>query len=214
MLYPKMNQSNTALLVIDIVNGCVDKKCEIPGWKIFYSKIRKMIPYLNNFINKYRRTTESPIIFVNITQWKKEYLSNNINELYTDPRACYYSEDDSGFSEEFYLVSPKKGDIVITKNHYDAFTSRELRNLLERKKIHYLVVTGIFGDGCVLATICGGFSRGYNFIILKDLIETTDDPDRQILQKLLKKFTWPLMYGKTITSKEFFKSWKKQSKKF
>ena len=214
MIYEKMNQSNTALVVIDIVNDCAHKKCETPEWKIFYSKIRKMIPHLNDFISKYREAVGGLIIFVNITPWKKKYLPDNLNELYTDPKACYYSEDDSGFPEKFYLVSPKKEDFVVTKNNYDAFASKEFRDLLKQKKIRYLVVTGIFGDGCVLATICGGFSRGYNFVILKDLIETTDVPDRQEIQKLLKKFIWPFMYGRTITSKTFLKSWKKQLNRF
>ena len=63
----------------------------------------------------------------------------------------------------------------------------------------------MLGDGCVNATIQGGFSLDYNFLILKDLIETMDNKDRQQLLKLLKKYTWPLLYGRTITSKQFIK---------
>jgi len=56
----------------------------------------------------------------------------------------------------------------------------------------------------VHATIQGGFSAGFSFIILKDLIETTDLRVRQELQGLLKQYTWPVMFGKTIDSKDFF----------
>jgi nicotinamidase-related amidase len=66
------------------------------------------------------------------------------------------------------------------------------------------IPAGVFGDGCVHSTIQGGFSAGYNFVILKDLIETTDDKTRQKLQKLLKEYTWPVMFGETINSKKFF----------
>jgi len=62
-------------------------------------------------------------------------------------------------------------------------------------------VSGVFSDGCVDATVKGGFSKGYNFLILKDLVETTDVKIRQDLQKLLKEYTWPAMFGKTIESK-------------
>src|SRR5512142_1487178 len=41
---------------------------------------------------------------------------------------------------------------------YDAFASPELIEHLERARVRYVVVAGVFGDGCVLATICGGFS--------------------------------------------------------
>ena len=34
----------------------------------------------------------------------------------------------------------------------------------------------------------------------KDLIETTDDEERQAFQRYLKQRTWPLMYGTTVES--------------
>jgi nicotinamidase-related amidase len=64
----------------------------------------------------------------------------------------------------------------------------------------YVIVAGVFGDGCVMASICGGFSKGYRLVIARDLIETTDDDARQALQEQLKQRTWPLMYGPTIDS--------------
>jgi nicotinamidase-related amidase len=70
--------------------------------------------------------------------------------------------------------------------------------------VKYCVITGVFGDGCVNSTLQGGFSDGYNLIILKDLIETSDVKTRQKLQKLLKDYTRPVMFGKTINSECFF----------
>ena len=203
-----MNSKNTALLVIDIINGCCDKNLEEPKWDVHFTKIRKMIPKLVKFIKDFKKTVGSQVIFVNITPWIKEHLPKNIKELYTDPKAFCYSDDNTGFSEEFYLVKPEKDDITLIKNTYDAFANPKLKKLLKKKKIQYLLITGVFTDGCVLATICGGFQAGFNFIILKDLIETTDVKKRQILQKCLKEYTFPTMYGKTITSKEFLRSWK------
>tara|TARA_Y100000310_G_scaffold311282_1_gene357424 strand:- start:936 stop:1244 length:309 start_codon:yes stop_codon:yes gene_type:complete len=79
-----------------------------------------------------------------------------------------------------------------------------LKTSLSCIKTPHAAVAGVFGDGCVESTIQGGFSAGYNFIILKDLIETTDVPVRQRIQKLLKEYTWPVMFGKTIQTKDFF----------
>ena len=203
-----MNSKNTALLVIDIINSCAHKNCEIPARGITFLKIRKMIPKLEKFIGDWREKIGGLIIFTNTVPWRKKYLPDNINELYHDPKTRYYSKDTFGFPEKFYKIFPQKGDAVITKNSMDAFTNRKLEDILKKNKIRYLAVAGIFGDGCVLAVICGGFSRGYNFVILKDLIETTDIKIRQKLLKLLKEYTWPVMYGKTITSNEFLKAWK------
>lgn len=110
---------------------------------------------------------------------------------------------------QFYLVPPTDVDIVVTKNSYSAFVGTDLDKKLKEKGIKYLIITGIFSDGCVLATIVDGFAKGYNFIILQDLIETTDSKTRQTLQEHLKKFTFPLMYGQTISSTEFLKITKK-----
>jgi len=201
-----MNKTNTALLIIDPVNSCAHEKCETPEWKLHFSKIRKMIPKLDKFVDEYRKKTNGLIIFTTITPWNKDHLPDNLNELYTDPEACYYSEDESGFDEEFFGITPNKKDLVIAKNTYDVFTNEKMIRTLKKRGIKYVVVVGVFTDGCVLASVIGGFSQGYNFVILKDLIETTDVKIRQELQTLLINYTFPVMYGKTITSDELLKN--------
>lgn len=206
-IYPKMNKSNTALVIIDVVNGCAHEKCEDPKIDVRFSKIREMVPNLDKFIKTYREKVGSLIVFVNITPWDKAHLPENIQELYTDPNVEYYSDDNSGFPEEFYQVKPEKGDLIITKNSYDAFTNSKLNKTFKDKKIQYLVVAGIFTEGCVLSTIVNGFSAGFNFVILKDLIETADNQERQEISRLLKKRVFSSLYGKTITSEEFLTNW-------
>jgi len=203
--YEKMTKDNTALVVIDIVNSCCHEQCENPEWGITYSKIREMIPRLDNFIEEFRSKIGGKIIFTNLTPWTKESLPENINELYTDPNTTYYG-DGSDFENEFYIVKPKEQDIIITKNNYDTFSNPEFDKILKQNGIQYLVMTGVFTDGCVLATTLGGFSRGYNFIILKDLVETTDKKIRQELCQYLIDYTFPVLYGKTISSNELIEN--------
>lgn len=196
--------SRTVLIIIDVVNSCCDERCEIKKWRITFKKIRKMVPKLQRFIDRYRYSG-GEVVFIKCVPWRKECLAKNVVELYKDPRCRYYTSDRTGFSEEFYGVKPKSGDKVFAKNTYDAFTSLGLQRLLKKKKISHVLITGIFGDGCVNATINGGFSTGYNLIMIKDLIETTDVKDRQKHQKILKEQMWPTMYGKTIESEDIWK---------
>lgn len=207
-LYKNLNKKNVALLVIDPVNSCAHENCEIPEWNIHFSKIRKMLPRLDEFVKRYRKEVGGLVVLTTITTWTKEHLPDNLNELYTDPGAIYYSEDTTGFDEKFYSVQPEDGDLVIAKNTYDAFTNEELLIEFKKKGIKYGVIGGIFTDGCVLASVISGFSKGFNFVILNDLIETTDDQTRQELQKLLIEFTFPKMYGKTLNSEEFLEEMK------
>lgn len=199
---PPIQIKNTALLVIDIINSCCHPKCENKKWGISFRQIRKIVPKLIGFIKKYKKVG-GKVVYIKCTAWDKQHLAKNIVELYKDPTCRYYSKDKTGFSEQFFKVKPDKNDTVITKNSYDAFTNPALDKILKNKK--YLIITGIFGDGCVNSTIQGGFSKGHNFIILKDLIETTDIKIRQKFQKMLKEYAWPIMFGKTINSDNFSK---------
>lgn len=197
----RITKSNSALLVIDIVNFCCAPRFEKPS---SLKKVRFMVPILNCFIKDYREKVNGNIIFINCVRWDKEHIAKNLVELYKDPKCDYSYDDKSGLAEEFYGVKPEEDDVVISKNSYDAFTNPELDKILKERKIKYLIVTGVYGDGCVHSTIQSGFSKGYNLLMLKDLIETTDDNTRQKLQSLLKRYTWPVMFGKTIGSKELF----------
>ena len=166
-LYKNLNKKNTALLVIDPVNSCAHEKCETPEWNIHFSKIRKMLPKLDKFMKKYRKEIGGLVVITTITPWRKEYLLDNLNELYTDPEAEYYSEDRTGFDEEFHIIKPEESDLVVTKNTYDTFTNEGLVKELKKRGIKYIVMTGIFSDGCVLASVVSGFAKGFNFVILQ-----------------------------------------------
>ena len=205
--FEKMDSSNTALLAIDVVNSCAHERCESKKYGITFSKIRKMVPKLTAFVDEFRKSVGGMVIFTKNVPWRKEYLPESINELYEDPSVRYYSDDATGFPEEFYMVEPQKDDVVITKNTNDAIANKDLVATLQSKEIKYLVVTGIFTDGCVLASVMGGFSRGYSFVILKDLVETTDVEKRQQIQRLLIEYTFPYLCGRVVGSKDFLETW-------
>jgi nicotinamidase-related amidase len=190
---------NSVLLVIDAINSCAHTEYEDPERGIHYCKIRQMIPSLSSFIASFKQLG-GRVILITTVPWQEQYLPDNINELYrNNPEARYWSRDTAGHAERFYRI-PADGAMVFAKNSYDAFTNEDFVNALAEMRVRTIIVTGVFGDGCVLATIWGGFSRGYHLIIAKDLIETTDDEERQAFQRYVKERTWPLMYGTTVES--------------
>ena len=199
--FPNLTLENSVLLVIDVINSCAHPDYEDAERNIHFNKIRQMVPALSAFITSYRRLGGRVILTTTIP-WREPFLAENINDLYRESEeARYWSQDESGRAELFYEI-PTDAATVFAKNSYDAFTNEELVATLERINARYIIVAGVFGDGCVMASICGGFSKGYRFVIAEDLIETTDDEDRQALQRFLKLRTWPLMYGATVTARE------------
>jgi nicotinamidase-related amidase len=199
MIIPALTPHNSVLLVIDVINSCAAREYEDPERHIHFSRIRQMVPRLSNFMLSWQ-ALGGRLILTTTVPWQEASLPENINALYrNNPQACYWSKDASGQAERFYQI-PTQAALVFAKDTYDAFTNAALVRALEEMQSRYIVVAGVFGDGCVMASICGGFSRGYALVIARDLIETTDDTDRQALQQHLKQTTWPLMYGTTIDS--------------
>lgn len=204
-----MTSQNTALVIIDVINSCAHIDFETPEWNIHFSKIREMVPNLIKFIDEFRNKIGGPVMFIKTVPWRKEYLAENVNELYEDERFSYYSKDTTGKAEGFYKIEPKSTDYIFDKNTCDAMTNQKLIEELDKQKIKYLIVAGVFTDGCVLATVLGAFSKGYNIIVARDLCETTDSPTRQIIQQKLFEFTFPYMFARVVESKELIKNSKR-----
>lgn len=76
-----LSPSNSALLVIDVINSCAHVDFEDPARNIYYSKIRQMVPALSRFILAYRRLG-GQVILTTTVPWQEPYLPENINELY------------------------------------------------------------------------------------------------------------------------------------
>lgn len=142
-LYKKINSSNTALIIIDMINLCASEECETKN--VTFSKIRKIVPALNSFIKRYRNLVNNNVVFINVTPWQKEFLPDNINELYlSNSDAMYYSNDNPGFAEKFFGIEPLNSDLIFTKSTYDAFADGALNKILKKKKIKYLNSNGNF----------------------------------------------------------------------
>jgi len=191
------------LVVVDPVKGCCGREYERPEWDIHFSRVREVIPRLNDFVKRYRGLG-GRIIWVKPTPWTEEYLPDNINRLYREnPRATFYVTEGVDEYAEFQLgIEVEPVDLVIEKNSYSAFTNPLLGEALGCDS--YLVA-GFYADGCVNATIVDGWGRGYFTYILSDLVESMDGSVNQEQKRLLLSRGWPLMYGHVMSSGEFLR---------
>ena len=194
------------LIVVDPINSCCSEKFERSEWNITYSKIRQMIPRLGKFIDKYRKLG-GQIIWIRTTPWTEEFLPRNINRLYHEnPHATFYTQKDVKESVEFYNgISVHSEDKIFIKNTYSAFANPHLQVFIKKQGTDTILISGIFAEGCVNATIVDGFTKGLFTIILSDLVETMDGKQQQTHKKHLLTHQWPLMYGHVMTSNEFLK---------
>ena len=193
--------SNCPLVVIDVVKGCCNKEYEIPEWDIHFQRVRKMLPQLNNFVEKHR-DNGGQIIWIKPTTWIRENLPDNINKLYDEnPEATFYVKDNiDGYSVFPDAVRVVEGDVVLEKNNYSAFTNPKLSEYLNDAYF----IAGVYADGCVNATIVEGWSKGYFTYILGDLVEAMDSESKQNQKTMLLRQGWPYMYGHVINSKDIY----------
>lgn len=191
------------LVVIDPVKGCCGREYERPEWNIHFSRVRDLIPRLNDFAERYR-AQGGRVIWVKPATWTEEHLPDNINRLYREnPRATFYvTENVEEYSEFQPGIEVEPGDQVIEKNSYSAFTNPRLMDALGSDT--YLVA-GFYADGCVNATIVDGWGRGCFTFILSDLVESMDDPVKQGQKRFLLSHGWPLMYGHVMPSEEYLR---------
>lgn len=143
------DQKHTALLVIDMQN--------------YFRKIAK--PIVLNVLNVIQscRRKNIPIIFTQhghrspaedggiLSQWWGEIIIKGT--------------DDWKFMPE---IDIKSNDIILPKKRYSAFFETDLDNILRKKDIHDLVISGVMTNLCCETTARDAFMRDYRVFFLID----------------------------------------------
>lgn len=65
-------------------------------------------------------------------------------------------------------LHPEPGDLLIGKQHGDAFEETTLQAELDARGIRQIVATGLVTHGCVKATCLGARARGYGVVLAAD----------------------------------------------
>lgn len=71
-------------------------------------------------------------------------------------------------------LDPVEGEPRIAKHYGDSFEATDLEEVLDRRGVGRLVVTGAQTDACVRSTLHGAFTRGYDVTLVGDS-HTTED---------------------------------------
>lgn len=164
----KLTSKNTALLVMDLQNDfCSEKGILAKDFNADVSSIHKMIPKLEKFIENLRNLNVK-IIFTK--QYEiPEGAPKTIKTLFERGKLTPKCVPNS-WGSDFYKIKPLDTDIVLEKRSWDAFTNKQLFEILESNNIEFLIFTGVFTTICIESTARRAFSEGYEVIIPKDLV--------------------------------------------
>jgi nicotinamidase-related amidase len=197
---------NKALLVIDYTENACIETYQNPRYNLRLSKVRDIAPLLEKLITFHRTQNIGEVIWIKSCPWVKGQVHPNIERFYNEnPQVEFYSIKPGG--EDFYHIQPGEYEKIFKKNMYSAFsgTQGQLDEYLRERNIGHLIISGIYSTGCVNTTICEAFHLGYKMTIIKDCVETFDEPGKQAFQCHLLN-DWSLMYGKVMDLSKYMES--------
>jgi nicotinamidase-related amidase len=158
------------------------------------------------------RSAGIPVI--HIQAWIETHERGNyalLNETLTDD--LRYAAAGSNGADICDEVAPEPGETVIRKRWPSAFQGTELAETLERLGVRHLLVTGIWTDSCVRASVFDAVYGGYHVWLVKDACgSATDTMHRVGMLDMANR-----LYGGGVLSSaeavkalagEAFRSWK------
>ncbi len=128
-----------ALLIIDIQEGLTNKKGLYKS-SLFFETVNKAI--------KKFREQKYMLIFVH---HNNNQLKSGTKEWEIDKR-----------------IDKQKGDLILQKQHGNAFEKTELKSLLMQKNIKSLLICGMVTHGCIRASCLGSINEGFDTCLLSN----------------------------------------------
>ena len=161
----------SALLVVDLVNPM-----EFPGADRLLRQALPMLPTLAR-LKRRLKARGVPTIYVNdnFTHWLSDF-----REL-----VAICSQPESPGAEMVQAVPPEHDDYLVLKPKHSAFFATPLEVLLAQLGVRHVVVSGIAGDGCVLATAADAHMREFEVSVPPDccasITRARNDRARRVL---------------------------------
>jgi nicotinamidase-related amidase len=145
-----------ALLLIDLINTW-----RLPGGNALRRQTRKLAPRIAGLASRVREAGW-PVIYANdnFGRWRSDFA-----------QVIALAEREGGDAERIaHELAPTPTDYFVLKPRHSAFFQTPLQILLEKLHVRRLVMVGVSGDQCVLATASDALVREYDVQVPGDLI--------------------------------------------
>jgi ureidoacrylate peracid hydrolase len=201
----KAAPKHAALLVIDVQNDLVAENGFFHRVGADIATIQRALPPLIRLIDQAR---EAGVLTVFVQAiYDPEFVSAPMRERNARrgmpiPRCITGS-----WGADFYGVRPLASEPVVIKHRYSAFTSPELKTLLDRRGIRSLLLTGVSTDTCVESTARDFYFADYYVTLVADCCAAASQQDHTVA---LSRFDRD--YGAVVSSSEIIDAWRKRQR--
>jgi len=147
---------NSALLLVDLINTW-----RMPGGAPLRRQTRQLAPRIAALAERVR-AKKWPVIYANdnFGRWRSDFAQ--VIEM--------AERQDSDAAEIARRLRPQPTDYFVLKPRHSAFYQTPLEALLDKLRVRRLVMVGVAGDQCLLATASDALLREYAVQIPGDLI--------------------------------------------
>lgn len=178
---------NSALLIVDFVNGFTDP--EILGGGNIADAVKATVPLLDFF-----RSQQLPIAFTRII-----YADDGSDcgiWCQKAPRLRELTEK-AHQSQVVRELAPRPGELIIRKNQASAFFATALSGVLIAKGVDTVVVAGCTTSGCIRASVIDAMSWNFRPVVATDCVG-----DRALGPHDANLFDMGQKYADLLTSNE------------
>ena len=159
-----LEQTETALLIVDVQNDYCDKNGAIARAGFDVSGVDAMMPNLHSLLEA-AHACEMPVVLV-----QTSHDRSTDSPAWRDRAGGKMKEvcRPGTWGSLFYQIVPAPQDIVITKSRYSAFVNTKLDLVLRALEIKTLIIAGVATNVCVESTARDACMLDYRVVLAND----------------------------------------------
>lgn len=174
-----------AIIVVDMVYDFTN-----PNGKVYYPLNDMLLPKIKNFINQVRS------LGVQVVYMRHSVTEEMLKTYTKQTRENCISG--TGGDEIDERLDVRKEDLVIKKHKYSSFFETGLKEELEKRDIHEIIVVGTKTNNCVLATVLDAYNYNIKTYVPKELVGTSDELTNDIYLRDMGRYLCEVMTQEQI----------------
>ena len=170
-----LDPAHTAVVVVDMQNDfCAEngyihttQGADMSGCKPLAGRIGKLIEAARN--------TGAMVIWIKAIYDHELLPAPMLSKMLVKGKGAVCCASDS-WGADFYEIGPADDEFVVEKRCYSAFHNTQFDDILRRRGIRTLVMTGVATNVCVESTLREGFFHGYYIVMPPDCVASANVP--------------------------------------
>jgi ureidoacrylate peracid hydrolase len=199
-----LDPAHTALVVIDMQNDfCAEngyihttQNVDMSGNKPLAARIGKLV--------EAARAAGAMVVWVKAIYDHDLLPAPMLSKMLDKGKGAVCCASDS-WGADFYEIGPVDGEQVVEKRCYSAFHNTQMDDILRRRGIKSLVMTGVATNVCVESTLREAFFHGYYIVMPPDCVGSANVPLHKATIKSVE-----FIFGETPESDEVMGVWARE----